>query len=614
MGKNILTETKLQMLDLLQSSRKGYKNYEPFDIVKLNISNSLAIIRKQYKIAFNDKDFVSNSTTVKENEMLTNVEKSNRNDIKNKILETKKQYMDYKHTGYSLKGSQSGVIGHVKEYAMHFINIQKRRLNKNFGYAMLSRETMRLYSTLLLNPHLSKLNTVINPLSLLSNELLHISSHIPGSGYSDIHNIIKLIYEEAYKDSYKDNELDAMMLSLKLKTFIPKNQYYYALLRFYDAKYGSNSELTLFNYLIKNANIKYTKMTPKYLIELNNMNTLSIEQYANNRFSVSSLVKNLSDTTNGGYTDYVSAKLNSSNETPFFSLIFRDTNYIIDAKSNKNSLNDLIFGKSEKGIPRPFYNYDNIIKGSSPVSNEIEQIVNTNKIAKKFISNVQSSDTAHFKTVNTHTILSTINKSKVISGSKLKDLIVDDSKLNITGDNTPIVPFSIYIVNSNKTIILPSTIESYTDSPSTSYDSKQPLGKATSLYTYTNIVRTINVGIKLFPINADELKLVYQKINTIVGLTYPFYNSDGYPETPIIKVTLGNLLKDTYCILNNITTTYDMGTPWENQMQHTYNNEEIDVARVPKNITLNLDLKPIGNELLRSGGKVIFGLPDGWVN
>lgn len=190
------------------------------------------------------------------------------------------------------------------------------------------------------------------------------------------------------------------------------------------------------------------------------------------------------------------------------------------------------------------------------------------------------------------------------SGAKLNEDREGDliNQLNYGEDSEnkdfqDLIPFKFYHINEQKWIIFRASLTSLTDNISPEWNSKSYIGRADKLYTYKGADRKINFSFKVMIHSPQELRPVYEKINYLIGLSYPKYRSlnppiGNYMEAPFVKLTIGDLFTDVYGILDgSITITYPEDATWEIrdiEKQLVGKNQQADISKVPRLIEISI--------------------------
>ena len=494
--------------------------------------------------AYIDKKINKSKTKVSKQDEFVDNQSINRVNYINKLsknkysktnLEKRKSFLK---KYYDLNGASNGIehyIQSIKRIASHrltwkyAITIAKRVLiNGIFNSGMGS--TFLGYAS----PYRHKM--ILNPLSLLSNNIIHFSTTLPAPNtYSEISNSLKVSYDignDAVRTAF-----------VKANKFIDPTVYYAP----YKQYKVNNAGETLLQHNIWSNNYQY-----------NHNFTLSMQTYTFYKTSRKDYFKQQTDlfgdnTFSVARNKFISKlKLSENNRTTYDKINFND--------------------------------------------DTIPKLTNDSADKSKRLSVID---------INT----------KILDAKTIKDLTED----GVDYSNNQLL-FIINVLNNNKQIILPASIETFTDNLGSTWSDKQPLGKALPLKAYTSSSRSINIGLKLTPISAKQLKVMYNKLNFLYGLQYPFYNNDGYAESPAVKLSLGGMLKETYGFITGLTVDYDMSTPWELRSGDVSikdgdgNDETVSLNQLPKIININFTFFPIGNELQQAGSKLIYGLDDNSIN
>jgi hypothetical protein len=122
------------------------------------------------------------------------------------------------------------------------------------------------------------------------------------------------------------------------------------------------------------------------------------------------------------------------------------------------------------------------------------------------------------------------------------------------------MPFYFYDMRTNQYIIFRAYIESLTENIAPEWNPEKYVGRSEPVYTYTGAERDISFSLKMFAHTADELKMIYKKMNRLTSLCYPEYKVDttlqGTPpsaaplswsekftrmKSPMTKLRLGEL-------------------------------------------------------------------------
>ena len=173
-------------------------------------------------------------------------------------------------------------------------------------------------------------------------------------------------------------------------------------------------------------------------------------------------------------------------------------------------------------------------------------------------------------------------------GSKTLDQITES-------DNNDFVPFRFKDVNNNKYIVFRALLSGITDSFSPEYASERYVGRPDNVYVYQGTNREIAFSFDIYPKTRQELPVLWEKLNYLVGLVYPSWAKSGGGMgmiAPFIELTIGDMYKDTPGFLSQLSLTVQDGTTWE-----------IVDWKLPKYIQANCSFTYIGKYLPNQIGK-----------
>lgn len=187
-----------------------------------------------------------------------------------------------------------------------------------------------------------------------------------------------------------------------------------------------------------------------------------------------------------------------------------------------------------------------------------------------------------------------------IKGEKLKEEAIGDILSNrVLEDNVSIddkkdlirfsIEFGLENYKSSKHIQFRAFLNDITDNNSANYSSTRYIGRADQVHVYEGFTRTIGLGFTIYSRNPDEQKIVFQKLNTLTSLLTPSYSIKqdnqirnlssppngssqkgviedilgGIPRAPIIKLTIGNYIKDQYGFITSLTYNIKNSNLWD---------------------------------------------------
>ena len=174
----------------------------------------------------------------------------------------------------------------------------------------------------------------------------------------------------------------------------------------------------------------------------------------------------------------------------------------------------------------------------------------------------------------------------------------------VTNDkNNDFIKFKFHDMVNNKFIIFRAILEGISDSITPEYGEEKYIGRPDKVYIYQGTDRNISFGFKIYPKTKQELPVLMEKLNYLVGMCYPSYTPGERMVTPLMSLTLGDMFNGAMGLLSSLSITVEDATTWEIE----------DGLQFPHFISAQCEFKYIGNSVLASKGKH-YGLswiPDG---
>lgn len=149
------------------------------------------------------------------------------------------------------------------------------------------------------------------------------------------------------------------------------------------------------------------------------------------------------------------------------------------------------------------------------------------------------------------------------------------------------IKFRFYDVINGKYIIFRAILSGISDSITTDYNEDKYIGRPDKLYTYRGADRSVSFNFKVYPKTKQELPMLMEKMNYLVGLCYPSLGALGRMKSPFVQLTLGDMIEAQPGILRNVTVTVDENSTWEIQQG----------LQFPKHINVAIQFTYIGNHL-----------------
>ena len=178
-----------------------------------------------------------------------------------------------------------------------------------------------------------------------------------------------------------------------------------------------------------------------------------------------------------------------------------------------------------------------------------------------------------------------------------KDEVLNNQKVN------DFIKFKFHDMVNNKFIIFRAILDGISDSITPEYGEERYVGRPDKVYVYQGADRSISFGFKVVPKTAQEMPVLMEKLNYLVGMCYPSYTPEERMVTPLMSLTLGDMFNGAMGLLGSLTVTVEDASTWEIS----------DGLQFPHFISCQCEFKYIGNNVLASKGKHygLKWLPDG---
>jgi hypothetical protein len=136
-----------------------------------------------------------------------------------------------------------------------------------------------------------------------------------------------------------------------------------------------------------------------------------------------------------------------------------------------------------------------------------------------------------------------------------------------------------------------------TDNNSATLNPFKYLGRGENFYTYQGFDRSISFSFRVAAGSRDEIRPLYNKVNTLVSQVYPDYSpQQGIMRAPVVRVTIGDYLYRVPGFLESVNITVDNNYPWEVNLEKS---EIGDIAQLPQVLDISISFKPIMDILPR---------------
>ena len=164
-----------------------------------------------------------------------------------------------------------------------------------------------------------------------------------------------------------------------------------------------------------------------------------------------------------------------------------------------------------------------------------------------------------------------------------------------TENELDFVPFRFEDSNGNF-IVFRAILSGITDTFTPEYSSERYVGRPDNVYVYMGTTREISFTVDIYPKSAEELPVLYTKMNYLAGLTYPEWasaNGGGLGMVaPYCKLTIGEMYTNTPGYISGLTYTVQDNGTWETVF-----------AKLPKYIQASVTFVYIGDRLPSSKQK-----------
>ena len=191
-----------------------------------------------------------------------------------------------------------------------------------------------------------------------------------------------------------------------------------------------------------------------------------------------------------------------------------------------------------------------------------------------------------------------VNKTNIIAYGEY----LDEKKLE---DKEGLIPFRFKDVLNNKILSFDAILSGITDTITPEYSSERYIGRPESVYVYQGVARNVGFTFDVYPMSRQEMPVIWEKLNYLVGLCYPNWVDSPYagvqvegikPITmvsPICELTIGDMYNNTPGYLSSLTMTVQDGTTWEFE----------ENLKLPHYIQVSVEFVYIGKYLPNAKGK-----------
>ena len=140
-------------------------------------------------------------------------------------------------------------------------------------------------------------------------------------------------------------------------------------------------------------------------------------------------------------------------------------------------------------------------------------------------------------------------------------------------------------------------LDSFSDGFSSNWSGFNYVGRGETFYTYGGMDRSINVGFKIAAQSAEEMRPLYQKINTLASSVAPTYNN-SFMRGTLAKLTVGDYVYRQPGFIEKVDFQWDQEYPWEIAMKRPESlARDIPHQELPMVLDVSVSFKPIHNFL-----------------
>jgi len=158
------------------------------------------------------------------------------------------------------------------------------------------------------------------------------------------------------------------------------------------------------------------------------------------------------------------------------------------------------------------------------------------------------------------------------------------------------IKFKFFDLVNKKYIIFRAALSGISETISPEWSSERYIGRPDSVHVYQGVERSMSFEFMVVPTSRQELPILWEKMNYLVGLTYPTWKKIGFGnrmEAPFFNLTIGDMYVDTPGFLSSLSITVDDNSPWET----------IEKFQLPHAISVSCEFTHIGKHPLASQGK-----------
>jgi hypothetical protein len=203
---------------------------------------------------------------------------------------------------------------------------------------------------------------------------------------------------------------------------------------------------------------------------------------------------------------------------------------------------------------------------------------------------------------NTDGLIGLVKKTSAAADGKYTTDLTDKVNMHPYGkddNNDDYIKFKIYDIVNKKYIIFRAFLSGISESVTPEWSSEKYIGRPDSVHVYTGAERSMSFEFMISPNTRQELPILWEKMNYLVGLAYPSWKTMGDDfggkrmEAPFIQLTIGDMYNAVPGFLSSLSITVDDNSPWEIE----------EGFQLPHVVNVSCEFTHIGQHVLASQGK-----------
>ena len=174
-----------------------------------------------------------------------------------------------------------------------------------------------------------------------------------------------------------------------------------------------------------------------------------------------------------------------------------------------------------------------------------------------------------------------------------------DKQTEAENKTSDFIKFKFKDVVNDKFIVFRAILSGISDSITPEWSGTRYIGRPDQVYVYNGAERKLSFSFDIYPKTKQELSVLWQKTNYLVGLCYPSFSSNMM-VAPFIELTIGDMFNRSPGFLDSLTVDVDDQSTWEIE----------DGLQLPKHVTCQCSFTYVGDVLQQTIGKH-YGVPIG---